>query len=77
MVCGRALFSSPFSLPATFLFIRFCYSEAGLRRGYLGEMQVGGNRMFLLKFVALEGSVKSSALNILAQEIINREIYDR
>jgi len=30
------------------------YNEAGLRRGYLGEMQVGGNRMFPLKFVALE-----------------------
>jgi len=28
--------------------------HAGLRRGYLGEMQVGGNRMFPPKFVALE-----------------------
>jgi len=53
MECSGVLFS-PFSFPATFLFVRFCYSEAGLRRGYLGEMQVGGNRMFPLKFVALE-----------------------
>ena len=28
--------------------------QAGFRRGHLEEMQVGGNRMFPLRFVALE-----------------------